>query len=210
MSTVTPNPHLTDLTPEPDDPSQFSDPPESSAPAVIRRNGDGTVSGSSAASALVRARWATEQAVRDDLTALFDTIDMAEGLQLLAHMREMCEVAARAIEKRRTAETDATACCICGITRVQLGNRNWRMVRPRRDVKTMTLYTDYFCSDACVIEENRQKHGIAAMSDRGMQNPKANIMAHQRSVQEEAAKLEKPRQQQKTAKLEKDLKKRGQ
>jgi hypothetical protein len=209
MSTAIP--HLTDLTPEPDDSTAFSDPPEPSTPSVIKRNGDGTVADSRAAAALVRARWATEQAVRDDLTALFDTIEMSEGLQLLAHMREMCELAARAIEKRRTAETDATACCICGITRVQLGNRNWRMVRPRRDTKTMTLYTDYFCSDACVIEENRQKHGIAAMSDRGMQgNPKSSIMAHQRSVQEEAAKLEKPRQQQKTAKLAKELEKKGQ
>lgn len=194
------------LTPEPDDIESPLDPP---VPA-IERHDNGQVASSDAARKLVRARWATEAAVRDDLTAMFETIDMAEGLQLLAHMREMCELAARAIEKRRTEETNNTACCVCGVTKLQLGNRNWRMVRPRRDATTMTLYTDYFCSDACIIEDNRKRMGIAAMSDRGMIGGKTPIMKHQESVAAQAAKLETPRQKQKTNKLEKDLAKRGQ
>lgn len=154
----------------------------------IERNHDGTVTANGARE-LVRARWATEAATRDDLTLLFQTIEMDEGLSLLARMREMCELAARAIEVRRTAENENTACCICKVTRKKLGNRNWRMVRPRRDIKTGTMYTDYFCSDACIVEENRQKHGIAAMSDRGMlpkdaaeQRAKHSIIAHQQKV----------------------------
>ena len=194
------------LTPEPSDHIEPVDPPDT----TIERNDNGTVATPEAARKLVRARWATEQAVRDDLTALFETIDMAEGLELLAHMREMCELAARAIEKRRTEETANTACVICGVTKAQMGNKNWRMVTSHRDPKTGTMFTDYFCSDMCVIEKNRQKYGVAAMSDRGMSGGKTPIMKHQESVQATAAKLETPRQKQKTAKLAKDLAKKGQ
>lgn len=123
---------------------------------------------SAAATELARARWATESEYEDAIREHFSTVPLEEGLSLLAKMRARCELAARTIETRRTAETMNTECCVCHVKRSQLGNRNWRMVRPRRDAATGTMYTDYFCSDACVVEDNRRKLGVAAMSDRGM------------------------------------------
>lgn len=157
------------------------------AAAEIERNGDGTVTPSGARE-LVRARWATEAATREDLQRLFDTIDMEEGLSLLARMREMCELAARSIERRRTEETDKTACYICGVTKKKLGARNWRMVTTKQDPKTGTMFTIYLCSDACYIGWNKQKYGMSAAPDRGMlpgddpARAKHSIIAHQERV----------------------------
>lgn len=130
-------------------------------------NGD-KAKASLAASVLAQARWATEAEHDAEVQAFFSTIDLDEGFVLLAKMRRRCELAARAIETRRTQETLDTACLMCGTTKRQLGNRNWRMVRPRKDAATGAFITEYFCSDACIVEENRRKHGIAAMQDRGM------------------------------------------
>lgn len=147
---------------------------------------------SAAATELVRARWATESEYESEVREHFAVIPLEEGLALLARMRARCELAARTIEERRTRETLDTACAICKVTRRQLGNRNWRMVSPRRDSATGTISTEYFCSDACIVESNRRKHGIAAMSDRGMlpgddpARAKSSIMAHQERVQREA------------------------
>jgi len=145
-----------------------------------------------AASELARARWATESEHDQEVRDYFSTVPLEEGLSLLARMRNRCELAARAIETRRTAETLDTACLICGVTKRKLGNRNWRMVRPRRDTATGTFVTEYFCSDACIVEDNRKKHGIAAMSDRGMlpgddpARAKNSIIAHQQKVKSDA------------------------
>lgn len=147
---------------------------------------------SAAATELARARWATESEYESEVREHFAAAPLEEALSLLARMRARCELAAREIERRRTEETQNTACAVCGVKRSQLGNRNWRMVSPRRDPQTGTIYTDYFCSDACIIESNRRKHGIAAMSDRGMlpgddpSRAKHSIIAHQQKVQEEA------------------------
>src|SRR6476661_8488874 len=123
---------------------------------------------SAAASILAHARWATESEFDAEVRDFFSTVDLEEGFVLLAKMRARCELAARTIEIRRTQETLDTACLMCNTTKRQLGNRNWRMVRPRKDSATGAFITEYFCSDACIVEENRRKHGIAAMSDRGM------------------------------------------
>jgi len=123
---------------------------------------------SAAASILAYARWATEAEYDTEVREFFSTIDIEEGFVLLAKMRARCELAARTIEIRRTQETLDTACLMCHTTKRQLGNRNWRMVRPRKDSATGAFITEYFCSDACIVEENRRKHGIAAMTDRGM------------------------------------------
>jgi hypothetical protein len=145
-----------------------------------------------AASELARARWATESEHDQEVRDYFSTVPLEEGLSLLARMRNRCELAARAIETRRTAETLDTACLICGVTKRKLGNRNWRMVRSRRDTTTGTFVTEYFCSDACIVEDNRKKHGIAAMSDRGMlpgddpSRAKNSIIAHQAKVKSDA------------------------
>lgn len=178
-----------DPEPDPGDEDEGEPEPEPPPPPVERKtNGTVTTKG---ARELVRARWATESAVRDDLKSTFEDIEMEKGLSLLARMRDMCELAARTLEKRRTEETDNTACVICKVTKKKLGNRNWRMVRPRRDTRTGTMYTDYFCSDACIVEENRQKYGVAAMSDRGMlpgddpASAKNSIIAHQAKVKAE-------------------------
>jgi hypothetical protein len=59
-------------------------------------------------------------------------------------------------------------------------------------VATGTFVTEYFCSDACIVEDNRKKHGIAAMSDRGMlpgddpARAKNSIIAHQAKVKSDA------------------------
>lgn len=147
---------------------------------------------SAAASALARARWATESEHDQEVRDYFSTVPLEEGFTLLAKMRNRCELAARAIETRRTAETLDTACVMCHITKRQLGNRNWRMVRPRKDIPTGAWITDYFCSDACIVEDNRRKTGIAAMSDRGMlpgddpSRAKHSIIAHQAKVKSDA------------------------
>jgi hypothetical protein len=145
-----------------------------------------------AASELARARWATESEHDQEVRDYFSTVSMEEGLSLLAKMRNRCELAARAIEVRRTAETLNTACVICGVSKRQMGNRNWRMVTSHTDNKTGTKVTDYFCSDACIVENNRRTHGIAAMSDRGMlpgddpSRAKNSIIAHQAKVKSDA------------------------
>jgi len=146
---------------------------------------------SAGASELARARWLTDNATREDVVDFFTTCEMEAGLSQLARMREVCELAARTIEKRRTEETEKTACAVCGVTKKQLGNRNWRMIAPRKDDKTGTLFTIYLCSDACVIADNKKKYGIAAMSDRGMlpgddpARAKNSIIAHQERVRAE-------------------------
>lgn len=135
----------------------------------------------------VMARWATETEVEEDLKNKFESLSLEEALSLLVRMRHNCETAAKIIERRRCEETDKTACLTCGVTRKQLGSRNWRMVRPRRDQSTGTLVTEYFCSDVCIIADNKKKYGIAAMPDRGMQTApedrsKSSIVAHQEKV----------------------------
>src|SRR4029077_5146036 len=133
-----------------------------------RHSGDSGPAVSAAASELARARWATESEYEDEVRAYFSTVPMEDGLSLLAKMRARCELAARTLEVRRTAETLDTKCVICGVTKRQMGNRNWRMVTSHLDNSTGTRVTDYFCSGACLVENNKRKYGIAAMSDRGM------------------------------------------
>jgi hypothetical protein len=170
-------PELTASRDEPDEPE-------------VEREDNGRIT-PNGARALVQARWATEQAAKDDLVTMFTDCEIEDGMALLARMREMCELAARTLEKRRTEETENTKCSICGVTKKKLGNRNWRMVKPKRDPKTLVLVTEYFCSDACIVEGNRREHGISAMSDRGMlpgddpSRAKNSIIAHQERVKAE-------------------------
>lgn len=141
-----------------------------------------------------KAYYASEQVTQEELKRIFTEISIEDGLQLLAKMRQNCELAARTIEERRTAETLDTACKGCGITKRQMGNRNWRMVRPAYDRASGGYTTDYFCSDVCIIAENKRKHGVAAMSDRGMavdkealeNRSKNSIIAHQEKMKQDA------------------------
>lgn len=203
---IRPGIDVPDPVPDPPIPPDFTDEPledeEGNELPEVERHQNGTVT-SNGARALVQARWLTEAASREDLVSFFNDCSIEEGLAHLARMREMCELAARTIEKRRTEETQNTACCICGVTRRKLGNRNWRMVAPRKDAKTQTIFTDYYCSDACVVEGNRRKYGMAAMQDRGMlpgdapDTAKNSIIAHQAKVKAEHEMAELSRKMQK-------------
>lgn len=184
-----------DIIPMPPELDDRSGSPLAGAAAELSRarhgNGGAPSLTSAAATELARARWATESEYEDEIREHFSTVPLEEGLSLLAKMRARCELAARTIEARRTAETMNTACCVCGIKKSQMGNRNWRLPISYRDLKTGTWVTDYYCSDPCVVEGNRRKHNISAMSDRGMlpgddpSRAKNSIMAHQQKVQEE-------------------------
>lgn len=144
------------------------------------------------------ARWATETAAVDDLTKLFsEGLELEEGLQLLAQMRKHCEIAAKILEARRTADTNQR-CKTCDKSLEELQKegrpiRDWRMIRPRRDNRTNTVYTEVFCSDVCIALENKVTHGVANVSDQGMDATKRNIIAHQEKIQNEAKKRKQAR-----------------
>lgn len=206
----TPGNALEPLTPEPDDSAGVFDPPQTpvrrrqpprpaksaSAKTPQRRapeprHADGTFTPPGARQA-VRARWATEQASDDDLTALFSTIAIDDGMALLARMRQTCELAARTLERRRTEETLDTQCKICETTKRDLGNRQWRMTTSFREPRTQSWETIYLCSDMCVIQWNKRK-GMDGIPDRGVAGTResvearaqSSIMAHQEKMRQD-------------------------
>lgn len=132
----------------------------------------------------INARWAAEQATEEELREMFQQIDMEKGLELLARMRKNCEVAARALEARRTSGDDAH-CKTCNKTLAEANIRDWRLRRPRRDTDTGTLYVEHFCSDVCIALDNKLVHGIAVVSDRGIES-KNSLMEHQKRMEQVA------------------------
>lgn len=133
----------------------------------------------------INARWAAESATADELKELFTDIPLEDGLTLLVRMRNNCEVAARILEARRTS-TENQHCKTCNKTLEEAGIRMWRLNRPRRDNKTGTIYVEYFCSDVCIALENKLEHGVAVVSDQGVDATKRNIIAHQEKVMQQA------------------------
>lgn len=117
-------------------------------------------------SAAVKARWAGEKASEQDLQQFFAQIQLDEGLALLARMRTNTETAAKALNNRISAD-DAQAVCETCKTPKQV-NRQWALVRPKRDLATGQVRNYYYCSLACVALENQKTQGVFAVSDRGM------------------------------------------
>jgi hypothetical protein len=143
----------------------------------------------------INARWAAEQATDDELREMFQQIEMEKGLELLARMRKNCEVAAKALEARRTSGEDAK-CKTCDKSLAEANIRDWRMRRPRRDPATNTIYIEHFCSDVCIALDNKLVHGIAVVSDRGVES-RNSLIEHQKQMEklarENTARQEKER-----------------
>lgn len=176
-------------------------PGTATSPATAAANGTVPKKDSQQAAA-ANARWAAEEAALEELTALFSNLSLDEGLDLLARMRKNCEIAAKVLEARRTANTNQR-CKTCDKSLQELREegrpiKDWRMIRPRRDPTTNTIFTEVFCSDVCIALENKITHGIATVSDQGTDATKRNIIAHQEKIQADAKKkkVAKARKQQ--------------
>ena len=114
----------------------------------------------------VRARWAQEHSSEEELEKYFDLIDVEEGLNLLARMRKNCDLAARTINKRISSEEVRAKCAYCGGPRKV--NKQWYLIKPRRDPVTQLILNDYFCDIFCVAMQNKKEQGIAVVSDKGV------------------------------------------
>lgn len=117
-------------------------------------------------SAAVRARWATEKATEDEVLTLFSTIDKEEGMALLARMRKNCESAARALNQQITASSDTQKCAYCGGPKKP--NRQWALIKPRRDPSSGIVTNQFFCDAFCVSNMNHKEQGVRGIPDRGM------------------------------------------
>jgi hypothetical protein len=117
--------------------------------------------------AAVKARWAGEKATEDDVRKFFaQDLEIEEGLSLLARMRKNCEIASYALNARITADDNKARCKTCG--GAKKANKQWALVRPKRDPTTNLIVNEHFCQLACVALENQKKDGVKGISDRGM------------------------------------------
>lgn len=114
-----------------------------------------------------RARWSSEDATEEEVRRFFTRgVEVEEGLKLLARMRKNCEIASYALNQRITADDSQSRCKTCG--GAKKANKQWALIRPKRDPVTQLVNNEYFCQIACVALENQKTHGVKGISDSGM------------------------------------------
>lgn len=116
--------------------------------------------------AAVKSRWAFEKATEQEIVQQFSYIKIDEGLQILAKMREQCELAAKTLNQRITSDDASAKCTYCDAPRPKSGH--WRLTRTKRDPDTGQIRNYFFCSEACVVLQNKKEQGVGGLPDRGM------------------------------------------
>lgn len=115
----------------------------------------------------VRARWAAEEESEQAIEAYFtSSVEVDEGLNLLARMRRNAEIAARALNARITVDDTRARCAFCGGPKKP--NRQWAMIKPQRDPETRQVTNIYLCDVYCIAMWNKKTQGISVVSDRGV------------------------------------------
>lgn len=141
----------------------------------------------------IQARWATEQAVEDELREMFLAIPLDKALALLAKMRENCTTAGTIINTRINAPGDQH-CKTCKMTYEDIkkrGKPDWWLNRPYYDKDDRNIiHVDHFCSAACVSMENNATQGVRGIADRGMR-PQDNPKNHPRLTHDAQTELAK-------------------
>lgn len=136
-------------------------------PDIVSAPSDLPTEGSDRFTAAAKARWAAEAASEEHVTAYFTQgVTIEEGLTILAKMRKNCELAGHALNQRITSDRDTDRCAFCGGKKKP--NKQWALIRPKRDPITNQLFNEFFCDIFCVAQMNKKETGILAVSDRGM------------------------------------------
>lgn len=130
----------------------------------------------------IQARWASERGSEEEVTEYFRNVDIEEGLALLARMRENSKIASQELNQRITADSNKDRCEFCGGPKKV--NKQWALVRPYRDPRTLLPRNHFFCSIECVALMNRRDQGVYGVSDRGML-PEMNPQFHPKEVKAE-------------------------
>lgn len=148
----------------------FSDPEvraRAMATRLARKNAKDMVQGKNkTASANIQARWSAETASEVEVDAHFRVIEIEEGLALLARMRRNTELASKALNARISLDDTKARCATC--QGAKKPNKQWALIRPRRDEKTGQILNIFYCSMACVALENQRTQGTYGVSGQGM------------------------------------------
>lgn len=138
------------------------DKPSSKRPET-KHSGDFT---SESASKAATDRWERYKLPELELHEFFSKQPVESCLELLAKMRSDCELAAKLLNDRITADNESTCCKVC---KGPKKGGQWAMVKPWKDPKTGTMGNDYLCDYICVAKYNQDKQGqgVGMISDRG-------------------------------------------
>lgn len=131
----------------------------------------------------VRKRWLAVHDTHEAFLEHFRQLDIDEALHDVSQIRQWTEEAARELQQRMSEQENEQRCHNCKNRKP--ANRQWRMIRPVRDPKTLLVKNEYFCSDYCVATNNKREQGMFGISDRGMQGKDNKRKAPEVQAQEE-------------------------
>ncbi len=127
--------------------------PETPAPATPTANPRSPYAAQTAA---LNAAWLSLSATELEVRKYFRTIPVASGLEALAKMLKLCDMAAETLQQRMD-EGNTERCTGCGKTLEEARKSQWIMVGSDVDPDTGVPVPYRFCGPMCVRERNREK-----------------------------------------------------
>lgn len=112
------------------------------------------------ASHAAKKRWDAIAAEDNDVRKRFRTeLTLEEGMEELARLRKVCELAASELNQRMNAAGEK--CDICG--REFDGRTRPVQISAKRDPATGVLYNKFYCSIICLQQKNKRELGLEAL-----------------------------------------------